>query len=366
MIVGNETGVTGQNEAGSQDRRTADRRKGDRRSSKETAKESSKETGTAKIKAEPKPIVIGTRGSPLALAQAHIVQERLAKAERIPKSDRNRAFPLKIYKTTGDALKGRLAQSGGKGLFVKELDEALESGKIDLAVHSLKDVPTQIESHFDLAAILEREDPRDAFISLTSKSLKDLPIGALVGTASLRRQAQASRLRSDLRMTLLRGNVGTRLYKLKEGECDATFLAAAGLNRLGQSQHIMDLIATDDMLPAPAQGAIAVQIRKSDELAMSLAAPLNHEASRLCVTAERALLKALDGSCRTPVAALAELDGAVMRLRGQALSPDGRLSFTRDETIELGVNPRKDAFAMGYSMGLDIRFEAGSAIQWEL
>lgn len=312
------------------------------------------------------PVTIGTRGSPLALAQAHEVQALLAKQAKVRRGQRDARFPIKIYKTTGDALTGRLALSGGKGLFVKELDEALDAGHIDLAVHSLKDVPTQLEPVFDLAAVLKREDPRDAFISLTAKSFMDLPIGALIGTASLRRQAQASRLRPDLRMALLRGNVGTRLYKLKEGECDATFLAAAGLNRLGQTEPITHLIAPEDMLPAPAQGAIAIQIRKADSQTKARVTPLNHEASHLCILAERALLKALDGSCRTPVAALAELSGKTMRLRGQALSPDGTLNFSRDVIITLGDAPRKDAYALGYAIGQEIRFEAGGAIQWDL
>lgn len=300
------------------------------------------------------------------MVQARYVQGLLAGRAKIALADRDAAFPIMIFKTTGDVLTGRLALSGGKGLFVKELDEALADGRIDLAVHSMKDVPTHMPDIFALAAILPREDVRDAFISLTAKSFMALPHGARLGTASLRRQAQAARLRPDLQISLLRGNVGTRLSKLEAGACDATFLATAGLNRLGQTDVITHHIAVEDMLPAPAQGAVGVQIRSDDDKARAYVATLDHLETDICITAERALLKSLDGSCRTPIAALAEIDGEILRLRAQALTPDGRVSFDRDETIALSDDPKSDAYALGYSLGMDIRFEAGAAIQWDM
>lgn len=311
-------------------------------------------------------LTIGSRGSPLAMVQARLVQSLLAARAGLSRADYDAAFPIMVFKTTGDVLTGRLALSGGKGLFVKELDEALDDGRIDLAVHSMKDVPTHMPVVFDLAAVLPREDPRDAFISLTAKSFLEMPHGAVLGTASLRRQAQAARLRPDLKIELLRGNVGTRLKKLEAGDCDATFLAAAGLNRLGQTDVITHLIAAEDMLPAPAQGAVGVQIRSNDDKARALIAPLDDAATDICITAERALLKSLDGSCRTPIAALATLTGSTLRLRAQALTPDGRVSFDRDETIILSPDAKGDAYALGYSLGMDIRFEAGGAIQWDM
>ncbi len=311
-------------------------------------------------------LTIGSRGSPLAMVQARQVQDLLAARSGTAKSDADTVFPIMVFKTTGDVLTGRLALSGGKGLFVKELDEALADKRIDVAVHSMKDVPTHMPEIFDLAAILPREDPRDAFISLTAKSFLEMPRGASLGTASLRRQAQAARLRPDLRIKLLRGNVGTRLKKLEAGDCDATFLASAGLTRLGQTDVITHLIAVEDMLPAPAQGAVGIQIRKDDDKARALIAPLDDMQTDIRITAERALLKSLDGSCRTPIAALAEITGDNLRLRAQALTPDGRESFTRDETIILSGDAKADAYALGYSLGMEIRFEAGAAIQWDM
>lgn len=307
-------------------------------------------------------LIIGSRSSPLALAQAISVQALLSQS-----SGRDiRAFPIQTFTTTGDRLIGRLAESGGKGLFVKELDESLAIGAIDIAVHSMKDVPTTLNEIFEITAILPREDPRDAFISHDVPNFMALPMGATVGTASLRRQAQTARLRPDLKFALLRGNVGTRLAKLHAGDCAATFLAMAGLNRLGQSNVATHAISTDDMLPAPAQGAVGIQIRRSDDKARTLCAPLHDHASDMTITAERAFLKALDGSCRTPIAALAELDGDILRMRGEALSPDGKLRFARDETIALSEAALGDAYALGYSLGMEIRFEAGQHIFWDI
>ena len=307
-------------------------------------------------------LIIGSRGSPLALAQAKSVQGLLSRHTGLGPS----AFPIQTFTTTGDKLTGRLAESGGKGLFVKELDESLASGDIDIAVHSMKDVPTQLDEIFEITAILPREDVRDAFISPRVKQFMDLPHGATVGTASLRRQAQTARLRPDIKFGLLRGNVGTRLSKLEAGDCAATFLATAGLNRLGQEDVITHHISTDDMLPAPAQGAVGIQIRVVDDKARKLCAPLHHRKSAVRITAERAFLKALDGSCRTPIAALAEIYGDALRMRGEALSPDGKLRFWRDETIALSDAAEGDAYALGYSLGMDIRFEAGHHIFWDM
>lgn len=314
---------------------------------------------------------IGSRGSPLALVQAHLVQRLIGESVSLAPSEYDARLPIHIFKTTGDKLTGRLSESGGKGLFVKELDEALALGHIDLAVHSMKDVPTTLDDIFTLSAILEREDPRDAFISMKYKSLDDLPKGGVLGTASLRRQAQAARVRPDLKMVLLRGNVGTRLERLSNDVCDATFLAVAGLKRLGQTEHITEHISTDVMLPAPAQGAVGVQIRAEDTRTAACLVPLHHAPSALCITAERAFLKALDGSCRTPVAALAEIDGTSFRLRGQALSEDGSAVFDEDETITLdealdSVDAQHIVSVLGKTLGTRIKERGGDAIIWSV
>lgn len=267
---------------------------------------------------------IGTRGSPLALAQAHEVRGRLMQAHRLPEE----AFEIRIYKTTGDMILDRpLAEVGGKGLFTKEIEEALIAREIDLAVHSMKDMQTLLPEGLGIGAVLEREDVRDAFISLAHRSLADLPQGAVVGTSSLRRQAQVKRLRPDLEVVGFRGNVQTRLKKLADGVADATMLACAGLKRLGMADRITAPIETHDMLPAVAQGAIAVEIRNDDAETAHVIAPLNHEPTAICVTAERAYLTRLEGSCRTPIAGLAELDGDTLSFRGMTFSPDGSECF---------------------------------------
>jgi len=245
---------------------------------------------------------IGTRGSPLALWQANHVRDLIAASNDFPLSD----IELEIFKTAGDRIQDQaLRDFGGKGLFTKEIEDALTDGQIDLAVHSMKDVQTELPQGLTIPCILPREDIRDAFISLTAKSLEDLPEGSKVGTSSLRRQAQVLRLRPDLTVVTYRGNVETRLQKLKDGVADATFLAAAGLKRLGYEKHITALIEPSKMLPAVAQGAIGIEIRSNDTASAQLIAPLNDPATNLKVTTERAFLKALDGSCRTPIAGLA-------------------------------------------------------------
>jgi hydroxymethylbilane synthase len=266
-------------------------------------------------------IRIGTRGSPLALAQTHLVVRRLAEAHKL----NDEAFDVVVIKTSGDRILDRpLAEAGGKGLFTKEIEEALLARTIDLAVHSMKDMPTVLPGGLAIGAILEREDPRDAFISVKHAALADVPAGERVGTSSLRRQAQLLHRRPDLKIVPFRGNVETRLKKLAEGQADATLLACAGLKRLGLAQHIKEPIATEVMLPAVAQGAIGIEIRADDTESAHLVAPLNDAATALCVAAERAFLAALEGSCRTPIAALAELGDGILNFRGEILTPDGR------------------------------------------
>jgi hydroxymethylbilane synthase len=264
---------------------------------------------------------IGTRGSPLALAQAGEVRARLEAAHGAG----THAFDIRVIKTSGDRIQDRpLAEAGGKGLFTKELEEALLAGEIDLAVHSMKDMPTLLPPGLSVACLLPREDVRDAFISRTAPTLAELPKGATVATSSLRRQAQVLHVRPDLRVVPMRGNVETRLRKLEEGVADATLLACAGLRRLGLADRITSPIPTDQMLPAVAQGAIGVEIRSEDAAMARLLSPINHEPTALAVTAERAFLAKLEGSCRTPIAGLAELAGGRLVFRGMILTPDGR------------------------------------------
>lgn len=234
------------------------------------------------------------------------------------------AFEIRIIKTTGDMILDRpLSEAGGKGLFTKEIEEALLAREIDLAVHSMKDMQTALPEGLVIGATLPREDVRDAFVSLKYPALAAMPRGAKVGTSSLRRQAQLKRLRPDLEVTGFRGNVQTRFRKLEEGVADATFLACAGLNRLGYGDRITKRVPVAEMLPAVAQGAIGIEIRAGDGEIERLIAPLNHAASAICVVAERAFLTRLEGSCRTPIAGLAVLEGGQLRFRGEILTPDG-------------------------------------------
>ena len=247
--------------------------------------------------------------------QARWVQSELIKSYG---GDEER-FPIKTYTTSGDTLKGELKEFGGKGLFTRELEQALLLGEIDLAVHSMKDVPTQSQSELQISAILKRADHRDGFISLKYKSINDLPKGALIGTASIRRRAQLAAIRPDVKFCLLRGNVGTRLKKLADGVCDATFLAAAGLKRLGQENDITEIVPVTSMLNAPAQGAVGIETRKDNGAVIKLLAALNHHATEMAVRAERGFLEGLDGSCRTPIAALAIYDDGLLSLTGLSL-----------------------------------------------
>lgn len=296
-------------------------------------------------------IRIGTRGSPLALVQAEHVRSRIAAAHGLDPA----SIEITIIKTSGDRILDRpLSEVGGKGLFTKEIEEALLDDSIDLAVHSMKDVATVLPDSLTIAAILEREDVRDAFISLKAKSFADLPSGAVVGTASLRRQAMVKRMRPDLTVVTFRGNVGTRLRKLEAGEADATILAYAGLKRLDQTDRATDILSTDAMLPAVAQGALGLEIRKSDTRLAEIVAPLVHAETAKAVTAERAMLRGLDGSCKTPIAGYAEVSGGKLSLRGMILTTDGREAH---DVVRNGL--ASDAAAIGRDAAEDLLSRAG-------
>lgn len=299
-----------------------------------------------------KELKIGTRGSPLALVQAEDVQRRLLAAHPELTPD---DVTIVLIVTTGDRVQDRtLLELGGKGLFTQEIEEQLLSGDIDLAVHSSKDMPTRLPEGLELSVFLPREDPRDAFISFKSTSLQELPQGAVLGTASLRRGAQALKLRPDLNVVAFRGNVGTRLKKLEDGVVDATMLAQAGLNRLDRGHVATAVMDIADMLPAPAQGAVGIETRVGDSRVAEFLAPLHDVETAYAVTAERALLEALDGSCRTPIAALGEVAGDRLTLRSRLLSPDGAICFEDSEEGSIS-----DAVEIGRAAGGRLRAEAG-------
>lgn len=265
--------------------------------------------------------------------------------------------------TTGDRIQDRrLIEAGGKGLFTKELDEALLERRIDLAVHSLKDLPTRLPPGIVLACIPERADNRDAFISVKAKTIADLPAGAVVGTASLRRQAQLLHARPDLVVKTLRGNVETRLRKIEEGEFDATFLALSGLERLGLAARASSLVDPIAMPPAAGQGALAVTARADDAEARGLLESLEHVAGAVETLAERAFLAALDGSCRTPIAAHARLEDDGLFFLGEALTPDGAQRWRRTEKIPRTSDMRGTAATLGDRLGRAVRAEAGDKI----
>ena len=297
---------------------------------------------------------IGTRGSPLALAQAHEVRDRLLAAHPELRPD---AIKIVVIRTTGDKVQNRtLAEIGGKGLFTKEIEDSLTDGEIDIAVHSMKDVPTVLPRGLVIDCLLPREDPRDALFAREGTSLATLPAGCILGTASLRRAAQVKALRPDLSVVPLRGNVGTRLRKLAEGEVGATLLAVAGLKRLGRLDEATAILSTEEMLPAVGQGAIGVERREDDEAMAALLAPINHPETAARVAAERACLAVLDGSCRTPIAALAELEpgGSSLRLRALIAQPDG-IAVHRDERC----GPVSAAAAIGRAAGEALRSVGG-------
>lgn len=293
-------------------------------------------------------IRIGTRGSPLALAQAHEVRDRLAKAHGIARD----AIAITIIKTTGDQITDRpLADIGGKGLFTKEIEDALLANSIDVAVHSMKDMQTELPAGLVIGAVLPREDVRDAFISVKYESIAALPRGAIVGTSSLRRQAQLLHVRPDLKAVGFRGNVQTRLKKLQDGVADATFLAVAGLKRLGLADRITAPIPVEHMLPAVAQGAIGLEIRAGDERTADIIAPLNDAEAALAVTVERAFLARLEGSCRTPIAGYAHLVHGQLVFSGQVLSPDGRKAYSvhrsgaPEHALDIGLSAADEVLA---------------------
>ncbi|MSO67840.1 MAG: hydroxymethylbilane synthase [Pseudolabrys sp.] len=290
---------------------------------------------------------IGTRGSPLALVQARMVAARLALALGLSVE----AIELNIIRTSGDAIQDRpLADVGGKGLFTKEIEEALLDGRIDLAVHSAKDMPTVLPAGLMLAACLEREDPRDVFISLKAATLADLPQAATLGTTSPRRQAIAKRMRPDLRIVPLRGNVETRLRKLADGECDATILALAGLKRLGLEAHATKIMTQDEFLPAAGQGAIGIEARQNDTRTRGILARIDHADTSTALACERAFLAVLDGSCKTPIGGHAEVSGDTIHFRGLLAHPDGNPSCEHSNR-----GPRADAIKIGTQAGHAVR-----------
>ena len=309
------------------------------------------------------PQPIATRRSPLALWQAREVQARLARACGLEGEEADAAFPILGLVSTGDRIQDRtLLEAGGKGLFTKEIDEAQLSGEAVYAVHSMKDVPTDLPDGLILGAILEREDPRDMLLARGGETrLADLPQGVVVGTASLRRQAQLLHVRPDLTVVPLRGNVATRLGKLKSGEVYATFLARAGLKRLERPEAERDPLPLTDMLPAVAQGAIGVAARIDDSDARTRLTALEHVPTRLAITAERAFLKALDGSCRTPIAA--HLNNESMDFTGEVLTPDGAQRWQKRLRIDPSTASLEQAFEAGLQLGQAIRDEAGDRLE---
>ncbi|MBR9822699.1 MAG: hydroxymethylbilane synthase [Rhodobacteraceae bacterium] len=298
------------------------------------------------------PLKIGTRGSPLALAQAHETRDRIAAAFDLPKE----AFEVVVISVAGDRIQDRaLREVGGKGLFTREIEVALAEGEIDIAVHSMKDMPVEQPEGLVLDCYLPREDVRDAFVSLNHASLADVPDGAVMGTSSLRRRAQLLVRRPDLQVVEFRGNVQTRLRKLSEGVAEATFLAMAGLNRLEMAEVAKSPIEPDQMLPAVAQGAIGIERRSADSDTAALLEAIHDRTTAQRLAAERAFLSRLDGSCETPIAGLAELSGGTLRLRGEILRPDGSEALAEDRSA-----PIEDGAALGTDMAEALLAQAGT------
>ena len=297
------------------------------------------------------PLRIGTRGSPLALAQAHETRDRLQVTFGLPQE----AFEIVVIKTTGDKVLDRpLGEIGGKGLFTKEIEDAMLASEIDIAVHSTKDMPVDQPAGLTIDCFLPREDVRDAFVSLDGGALADLAAGAVVGTSSLRRRAQLRARRPDLEIVEFRGNVQTRMKKLGDGVAGATFLAMAGLNRLGMAEVPRQALAPEEMLPAVAQGTICIERRIDDPVAAEMLAAIHDGTTGHRMEAERAFLSGLDGSCQTPIAGLAEIEGPEMRLRGEILRPDGSEVLTEDRWA-----PVTQAGQLGAEMARDLRARAG-------
>jgi hydroxymethylbilane synthase len=286
---------------------------------------------------------LGTRGSPLALAQAEETRVLLAEAHGVAVE----RIEIVSFVSTGDRLKDQpLSEVGGKGLFTKEIDAALLAGDIDIGVHSSKDVATTLPEDMAMPAFLQREDVRDAFISLVARGIDYLPERARFGTSSIRRAAQVLRLRPDLEIVPFRGNVQTRLQKLMDGVASATLLAMAGLKRVGEDHRVTAVLDPDAFMPAPAQGAIGLAVRANDARAAELVAPLDHAATHSAISAERAMLAVLDGSCRTPVGALSRIEDGRLTLKGEILSLDGQV--TVEETVSGDIG---EAAALGAALG---------------
>ena len=298
------------------------------------------------------PLRIGTRGSPLALAQAYETRERLSIAFGLSLD----SFEIVVIKTTGDKVLNRpLKEIGGKGLFTKEIEEALLQESIDIAVHSMKDMPVQQPDGLILDTFLPREDVRDGFVSRIHKSLADIPQGATVGTSSLRRKAQLMSKRPDLKIVEFRGNVQTRLKKLDDGVAECTFLAVAGLNRLKMEDIITAPISTDEMLPAVAQGAIGIERREKDIKVATMLEAIHNSTTGLLLSAERAFLEALDGSCESPIAGLAEFKNENLRFRGEILKIDGSEVYSDEQVVS-----KEDATLVGIEMAHKLLSQAGN------
>ncbi|TPO02959.1 hydroxymethylbilane synthase [Mesorhizobium sp. B1-1-5] len=295
---------------------------------------------------------IGTRGSPLALAQAHETRARLMQAHGLPEE----AFEVVPISTSGDRIQDRpLSEAGGKGLFTKEIEEALLERRIDIAVHSSKDMPTVLPVGLEFVTFLPREDARDAFIGKTAKRIADLPHGATVGSSSLRRQALIRRMRPDLDVVIFRGNVQTRLRKLDEGVAEGTILAYAGLKRLGLEHVVTDLMPLEAFPPAPGQGAIGIETRIGDRDVEKMLAAIHHVPTGQALTCERAFLAALDGSCRTPIAGHATVSGEKLSFAGLIISPDG----TQSHEVRL-EGEAADAAEVGLDAARTVRARAGA------
>jgi hydroxymethylbilane synthase len=296
---------------------------------------------------------IGTRASQLAMAQAHETRARLMAAHGLPEE----AFEIVPITTTGDRIQDRsLAESGGKGLFTKELEESLIDGRIDIAVHSSKDMPTVLPDGLEMTAFLPREDARDVFVGRQVRSIKDLPHGARIGSSSLRRQALIRRMRPDLDVVLFRGNVQTRLRKLEEGVAEGTILALAGLRRLGQQHVASEIMDLEAFPPAPGQGAIGIESRTGDRRTSDLLAAIHDVPTGQALACERAFLGALDGSCRMPIAGHATVQGGTLAFKGLVIKPDGS-----EEHGVTASGPAEDAAAMGARAGAEVRAKAGPA-----
>ena len=295
---------------------------------------------------------IGSRGSQLALWQANHISALLR--------ERGHQVAIEIIKTTGDKITDvALAKVGTKGMFTKEIEEALAEGRVDLAVHSLKDLPTELTPGFEIAAITKRENPRDAFLSLKYSGIDALPQGARVGTSSLRRQAQLKKIRPDLNIFPLRGNVDTRVRKLEEGEYDAIILASAGLNRLGKTELVREVLGPEKMCPAAGQGALAIEIRAGDSVMREHLRFLDDHAARATTTAERALLNQLGGGCQVPIGAYAEMQDGKLRLTGVVARPDGTLVLRESAS---GNDPQQ----LGQQLGESLLRKGGSQILREV